>query len=209
MLPKSYDGQDCSLARALEVVGERWTLLVLRDAFYGIRHFSDFQTHLGAPRAVLSERLRTLVEHGLLTRRPDPGQPSRPVYALTDKGRALWPALHALRSWGEQHAPAPGGPRRVFVHDSCGGELDATSVCGTCRQQVGPEQVLASPGPGLNPGLGQDAVSTALTRPHRLGQPLTVLAAAPHPTRPRPTTQADVRPTPPEAIGPHRLTRVP
>ncbi len=181
MLPKSYDGQDCSLARALEVVGERWTLLVLRDAFYGIRHFTDFQTHLGAPRAVLSERLRTLIEHGLLTRRPDPDQPSRPVYSLTDKGRSLWPALHALRSWGEQHAPVPGGPRRVFVHDDCGGELDATSMCRTCRQQVGPEHVIATPGPGLDPGLGQDAVSTALARPHRLGDPLTVLAAAPSP----------------------------
>lgn len=177
MLPKSYDGQDCSLARALEVVGERWTLLVLRDAFYGIRHFTDFQTHLGAPRAVLSDRLRTLIEHGLLTRKPDPDQPFRPVYALTDKGRSLWPALHALRSWGEQHAPAPGGPRRVFVHDTCSGELDATSMCRTCRQQVGPEHVIATPGPGLDPDLGQDAVSAALARPHRLGDRLTVLAA--------------------------------
>jgi len=124
---------------------------VLRDAFYGIRHFPDFQTHLGAPCVVLSERLPTLIEHGLQTRRPEPDQPSRPVCA--DKGRTLWPALHALRSWGEQHAPAPGGPRRVFVHDSCGGELDATGVCGTCRQQAGPEQVLATPGPDLDPAL--------------------------------------------------------
>jgi len=179
MLPKSYEGQDCSLARALEVVGERWTLLVLRDAFYGVRRFTDFQVHLGVPRAVLTERLRTLVEYGLLTRQPDREQPARHQYTLTDKGWDLWPALHALRSWGEQHVPASNGPRRLFVHAICGADIDATSSCARCHRQVSPEEVLAAPGPGLNPEVSQDPVSAALQEPHRLGQPLAVA-----PTRP-------------------------
>ena len=86
MLPSSYDGQDCSLARALEIVGERWTLLVLRDAFYGVRRFNDFLAHLDMPRTVLSNRLRSLVECGVMVKVPDPGHSGRWLYELTDEG---------------------------------------------------------------------------------------------------------------------------
>src|SRR3954447_25250449 len=102
MLGKDYGGQDCGLARALEIVGERWSLLIVRDAFYGVRRFTDFQQHLDIPKAVLSDRLNGLVAAGVLERHPDPRRPGRFVYALTGAGLELWPALHALLVWGGQ-----------------------------------------------------------------------------------------------------------
>ena len=115
MLPSSYDRQDCSLARALEIVGERWTLLVLRDAFYGVRRFNDFLAHLDVPRTVLSNRLRSLVDSGVMVKVPDRNHAGRWLYELTDDGMALWPALYALRSWGERHS----GRRTPDVHPRC------------------------------------------------------------------------------------------
>ena len=103
MEAKGYAGQDCSLARALEVIGERWTLLIIRDAFYGVRHFNDFRAHLDIPKAVLSGRLAGLVGEGILDRRTDPGHAGRHLYELTPAGRDLWPAVHALLTWGSQH----------------------------------------------------------------------------------------------------------
>ena len=94
MLGKDYQRQDCSLARALEAIGERWTLLIVRDAFYGVRRFSDFQAHLDVPKAVLSDRLSGLVDDGILERRPDPDRTGRHLYELTAAGRDLWPVLH-------------------------------------------------------------------------------------------------------------------
>ena len=113
-LGRDYARQDCSLARAMEVVGERWTLLVLRDLFYGVRRFTDLHRHLDIPRAVLSTRLATLVEHGLVERRGE--RPGRHAYVLTDRGIELWPAVHALTHWGDRHYAAR-GPRQVFTHD--------------------------------------------------------------------------------------------
>src|SRR5438309_3622334 len=101
MLGKDYEGQDCSLARALEVVGERWTLLIVRDAFYGVRRFGDFAAHLSIPRAVLTERLMTLVAADVM-QRVDGG------YQLTAKGLSLWPVVRSLAAWGDQHY-APNG----------------------------------------------------------------------------------------------------
>src|SRR5580700_9692284 len=100
-LPKDYAGQRCSLARALEVVGERWTLMIVRDAFFGVRRFGDFAAHLGVPRAVLSERLGSLIEAGLL-RRAD-GAHGHTEYLLTDKGMTLWPVVRSLLVWGDEH----------------------------------------------------------------------------------------------------------
>ena len=97
-LPREYLGEDCALARALEIVGERWTLLIVRDAFYGVRRFSDFRDHLGIPRAVLTDRLNLLVEQGILER--SVGASGRDEYALTPKGQRLWPAMWSLMSWG-------------------------------------------------------------------------------------------------------------
>src|SRR6266545_1965551 len=90
MLGKDYQRQDCSLARALEAIGERWTLLIVRDAFYGVRRFNEFQAHLDVPKAVLSDRLSGLVDDGILERRPDPDRAGRHLYELTAAGRELW-----------------------------------------------------------------------------------------------------------------------
>src|SRR5256885_10391000 len=103
MLGKLYDRQDCAIAGALEVIGERWTLLIVRDAMFGVRRFSDFQAHLDIPKAVLTERLHTLVAHGVLERRPDPDHAARHLYLLTPTGRDLWPVIHAIQTWGGRH----------------------------------------------------------------------------------------------------------
>ncbi|GAA3229788.1 helix-turn-helix domain-containing protein [Pseudonocardia petroleophila] len=170
VLPRDYHGQRCSMARALEVVGERWSLLVVRDAFFGVRRFSDFSRHLGIPRAVLTDRLDRLVTEGVLERVPGPGQ--RSEYALTAKGIALWPVLRALTEWGDDHY-APAGPRRVFTHAGCGGDVGVDGTCARCGDAVPVGATVTAPGPGWEPpGPGADAVSHALGRPHPLLAPL-------------------------------------
>src|SRR6266700_992492 len=115
MLGKDYQGQDCSIARALEVIGERWTMLIIRDAFYGVCRFSDFQAHLDIPKAVLSGRLNGLVGDGILERRPEPGHAGRYLYQLTVAGLDLWPVLHSLLDWGDRHRERNS---RLFRHAS-------------------------------------------------------------------------------------------
>ncbi len=166
-----YDGQDCSLARALELVGERWTLLILRDALFGVRRFSDFAAHLDISRAVLSARLAGLVDADLLERVGEEG--SHQDYVATDAALALWPAVHALARWGERQAPAA-GPRRVFEHAACGRRLDAHGTCPLCHVTPEPADVLTRPGPGADPTVRDDAVSAALRSPRRLLDPLVV-----------------------------------
>ena len=169
-LGKDYDGQDCSLARALEIVGERWTMLVLRDAFYGVRRYSDFLSHLGVPRAVLAERLQMLVDAGILNKRRYQDAPRREEYVLTAAGKDLWPALYALSRWGERHART-GPPRRVFLHAACGTRLDQVGGCPKCGTAVAAKDVETRPGPGADPSLA-DPVSVALRGRHRLLTPL-------------------------------------
>ncbi|MDO8212393.1 helix-turn-helix domain-containing protein [Conexibacter sp. CPCC 206217] len=169
MLGKTYDGQDCGLARALEVVGERWTLLIVRDAFYGVERFGDFAARLDIPRAVLSQRLRSLVDEGLMERLDDPGHAGRPRYRLTADGRALWPALHALMRWGADRA-GDGGPARSHRHARCGSELQPGGACPACGLVPPPQDVETE---RTDPARGRDdLVSRALSAPRRLLQPL-------------------------------------
>ncbi len=169
-LPNDYAGQACSLARTLEVVGERWTLLIVRDAFYGVRRFGDFAAHLGIPRAVLAERLKSLTAAGVLARVPAEG--ARQEYELTAKGTSLWPAVRALTAWGDEHY-APAGPRRLLWHAEDQAPVGADGRCTRCGAAVEVRDTVVAPGPGLDPaGPAQDAVSTALARPHRLLEPL-------------------------------------
>jgi DNA-binding HxlR family transcriptional regulator len=151
MLGNAYPQQTCSVARALEVVGERWTMLIVRDVFLGVRRFEDLQRDLGVARNVLASRLDRLVAEGILERRTYQERPPRHEYVLTDKGLDLWPVVTALMAWGDQHAPAPGGPPTVLEHRGCGGRLDADRVCGTCGERVGVRQVRAVAGPGASP----------------------------------------------------------
>ena len=148
MLHRTYDNQQCSIARTLEIVGERWTLMVLRDAFLGIRRFDDFQRELGIARNVLTDRLTRLVDEGILERRRYHERPERFEYRLTDKGRDMWPILHALVTWGDTHA-APQGPPRVFRHRGCGGRVTDRRACAKCGAELDVRDVEVRAGPGL------------------------------------------------------------
>ena len=121
----------CSVARTLDVIGERWSLLVLREVFLGVRRYDAIRESTGAPRAVLADRLRSLVDAGILTRREyrDDGARTRHEYRLTDAGRELQPVLTALMQWGDKYLPVRGGPPLVVEHDDCGGRVRAGLVC--------------------------------------------------------------------------------
>jgi DNA-binding HxlR family transcriptional regulator len=169
-LPKDYVGEPCSLARALEVVGERWTLLIVRDAFFGVRRFSDFAAHLDIPRAVLTQRLASLTDAGVLA--AVPGAHGHDEYVLTGKGADLWPAVRALLAWGDDYYSAA-GPRRVFRHAADGGDVTAGGVCAACGAVVGSADLVVAPGPGLAAIPPKaDPVSAVLNAPHRLLQPI-------------------------------------
>ena len=168
-LGRDYSTQACSLARSLEVVGERWTLLILRDLFMGIHRFSDLHAHLDIPRAVLSARLGALVEQGIVERHE-----ARAGFHLTAAGRELWPVLHGLIVWGDRHRPVDGGPRRLFVHAACGTPLAPGGDCPSCGIAPDPVDVETRPGPGVAPARRHDRVSRALREPHRLLTPLAV-----------------------------------
>jgi len=168
-LPRDYTGQACSLASSLEVIGERWTLLIVRDAIYGVRRFSDFLAHLGIPKAVLTERLAGLVAAGILERVPGPG--GHDEYAITSKGQGLWPAMRALMAWGDQYY-AGNGPRRLITHAACGTAVDAEGTCPACDVRVDLSDLAVAPGPGLAGVSPADPVSVALSRPHRMLEPL-------------------------------------
>lgn len=149
MLPRTYEAQVCSIARALEVVGERWTLLVIRDAFRGLTRFAQFERSLGIPKKVLAERLDRLVEEGVLSRRLYQRRPRRHEYVLTDKGRGLWRAMAQLMLWGDEHYPADGGPPRLLEHRGCGGIADEHLHCASCGAVLELADVQLLPGPGI------------------------------------------------------------
>lgn len=134
-MQRTYPTQNCSIARSLEVIGERWTLLIVRDAVLGLRRFDDFQDSLGIATNVLASRLRRLCDEDILRRQPDPERPGRPEYVLTDKGRELAPALVMLMKWGDRHY-APDGPPRLTLHADCGGTVSPVLECTTCGQSV-------------------------------------------------------------------------
>jgi len=165
-LGTDYARQDCSIAKALEEVGERWTLLILRDCFLGVRRFSDFQSHLDISRAVLTSRLDALVADGLLVRTGS----GHPEYELTEEAVGLWPTIFALGQWGERRT-TPGRPRRLYRHVGCG-DLGGDGCCTSCGKVPGPAELEVRPGPGAEPTLRDDPVSVALRQPHRLLEPL-------------------------------------
>ena len=151
MLPRTYDGQRCSIARALEVLGDRWTLLIVRDAFLGIRRFDDFQRSLDVARNVLTDRLGRLVAAGILERQRYQDRPERFEYRLTDKGLDLWPVTISLLQWGDRHYLHPEGPPRIIRHRDCGGQPTRHLTCDRCGAQLGPQDVVAERGPGAAP----------------------------------------------------------
>ena len=149
--PDAADHAGCSIAAALEIVGDRWTILILRDAFRGIRRFDELRRDLDIPRAVLSERLRRLVEHGVLVKRSYQERPVRYEYRLTPMGLQLSPILVALMQWGDRWLPGEDGPPTLLVHERCGTEIDLGFYCWTCEQSFTPTDIVSRPGPG-DPG---------------------------------------------------------
>jgi len=144
---KSFAGMDCSVAQCLEVVGEWWSMLIVRDAFLGVTRFEDFQRRLGISRNILQQRLTKLVDTGVLTRVPYSEHPPRVDYRLTGKGRDLWPVLTAMRQWGDAHA-APAGPPVVVSHRACGSSGPLVLTCATCGEPVGHRDVSVATGTG-------------------------------------------------------------
>jgi DNA-binding HxlR family transcriptional regulator len=148
VLHNTYEGQACSIARTLELVGERWTLLILRDAFLGVRRFDDFQRSLGIARNVLNTRLQRLVESGLLEKRRYQERPERFEYRLTEMGLDLWPVTVALMEFGDRHLAGEEGPPTVLEHRGCGGHVTAACTCSRCAAQLTARDVRPVPGPG-------------------------------------------------------------
>ncbi len=144
---KSLADLHCSVAQCLEVVGEWWSMLILRDVFLGVTRFDDIQERLGISRNILSRRLSSLVDTGVLKKVLYSEHPPRFEYRLTKKGLDLWPVLTAMRQWGDQHA-APDGPPLVIMHKECGNVAEAVMVCSACGDPLQARDVVAVPGPG-------------------------------------------------------------
>jgi len=151
MLGRDYRDQTCSIARALELVGERWTLLIVRNVHLGVRRFDHLQQQLGIARNVLASRLEDLTANGILERRPYGERPVRHEYLLTEKGLALWPVLVELMQWGDRYAAGPDGPPVVLRHAGCGGEVGAHRMCTSCGAPLEIGDVRAELGPGASP----------------------------------------------------------
>jgi DNA-binding HxlR family transcriptional regulator len=141
-------GMPCSVARSLSVIGDRWTLLVLRDAFLRTRRFEDFQRQLGVTRHLLADRLRKLVAAGILEKVRYQEKPARDEYRLTEKGRDLYPVITALLRWGDRWMTDDAGPPVTLVHKGCGHAMHPTLVCPDCGEPVGPHDVTATLGQG-------------------------------------------------------------
>ena len=133
----------CSIGRALGVVGERWTLGIVREAFAGARRFDDFRRRLGIARNVLSARLRMLVEHGLLERRAYQQAPLRFEYHLTPMGEDLYPVLLSLLRWGDRWLADDAGPPLTLTHRRCGREARPELTCAHCGDELRPREVRA------------------------------------------------------------------
>jgi DNA-binding HxlR family transcriptional regulator len=140
----------CSIEQALQLVGDRWSMLILRDAFRGIRRFDEIRRDLGTPRAVLAERLRKLVDAGILQRQRYQEHPPRDEYRLTDMGRELSPILVALMHWGDRWLQ-DAGPPTVLVHEPCGSDVHLGFHCPACGVDFGPLEIASRPGPGARP----------------------------------------------------------
>jgi DNA-binding HxlR family transcriptional regulator len=165
MLGRTYESQVCSIARALEVVGERWTLLILRNALFAdSKRFNDFQRSLGIATNVLTARLDSLVEAGIMRRHRYSEQPELYEYLLTEKGRDFAPALIALTEWGDKWA-APDGPPIRYTHEACGSPLSHELVCASCGRVSDSTPVLALPGPGMPPDRAERIRQRLAARP--------------------------------------------
>lgn len=160
-------GENCSLARTLAVVGDRWTLLVLRDCFLGVRRFEEFERSLKIARRVLSERLALLVAENILTRVPYQEAPTRYEYRLTEKGLELYPAVLSLVHWGDKHYAGRKGPPVVHTHLKCGHDFRSVLSCSECGEAISAREVrerITTPAIPIRPRRGARQSSSGSTR---------------------------------------------
>ena len=150
MRKTSFAEMNCSVAQALELVGEWWTLLILRDVFLGVRRFDDFVERLGISRNVLADRLDKLVAAEVLERRPYDEGRGRYDYVLTEKGRDLWPVLTTLREWGDRWIVGEGNEPLVLEHRACGATIRLRHTCDACGEALDARSVVPRPGPGAS-----------------------------------------------------------
>jgi DNA-binding HxlR family transcriptional regulator len=144
----AFASQNCSVARPLSILGERWTILVLRELFLGSRRFDEIQSELGVAPNILSKRLATLVDEGIIDRRRYSEHPERFEYRPTQKGRELLPVIMALLSWGDRHTAGKAGPPLELVHRECGHSFHMVPTCSHCGQELLPREVEPRVGPG-------------------------------------------------------------
>lgn len=147
---RPFADQNCSVARALELVGERWTLLVMREILLGHRRFAEIKRNTRIAPNILSDRLALLVEQGIVKRRLYSEHPESYEYVPTRKGLDLNPVIIALLQWGDKYAAPAAGPPRVPVHTVCGHDADPRMHCSHCGEQIGPAELAIRPGPGAN-----------------------------------------------------------
>jgi DNA-binding HxlR family transcriptional regulator len=153
----SFKDMPCSIAQCLEVVGEWWSLLIVRDVFRGITRFADLEADLGISRNVLNQRLTRLVDQGILQKVAYSEHPPRFDYQLTDKGRDLFGVLTAMRQWGDRWA-APKGPPMQVVHDRCGQVSEGVLACSACGERLAPDEIHRIPGPGAQSSTARSAL---------------------------------------------------
>ena len=146
MLNRTYDTQNCSVARALEVVGERWSLLLVRDLMLGFHRFDELQERLGIARNILASRLERLTDEGVVERHLYQEHPPRHEYRLTEKGLDLWPVIVGLLSWGDRYLVDE--PPIVLEHRGCGGQINGRRICEACGAEVTVHDAVARRGPG-------------------------------------------------------------
>ncbi len=156
----AWSTDNCTVGRTMAILGERWTFVVLREVFNGVRRFDDIRRHCGIPRQVLSNRLALLVEQGILRREPyrEPGERARDEYRLTAKGFDLYPVLVAIADWGDRYAADPEGPPVELVHRDCGSPVHAVMECASGHRIERPRDLAPRPGPGALP-LGRSSVT--------------------------------------------------
>jgi DNA-binding HxlR family transcriptional regulator len=147
---RPFTEQNCSIASALSIVGERWSLLVMREALLGRRRFAEMKRNLGVASNILTDRLDVLVEHGLLERRLYQEHPESYEYVPTRKGLDLNPTILALMSWGDRYSAPAAGPPRVPVHTKCGHDASPELHCGHCGEPLHTTELQVRPGPGAN-----------------------------------------------------------
>lgn len=154
-VPKqSFGDIACSIARTVDVVGQRWTPLILRDLFAGLTRFEDIRRDLGIASNILAARLDELEGHEVVERRQYQSAPPRYEYLLTDKGRDLYPVIATLLAWGDKWQAGPDGPPALLVHDECGCVTTAKTVCAQCGGELRADTTTATAGPGARPGPG-------------------------------------------------------